>query len=167
MSQSAQIGEAWGFCRDTMKGESEADAYALAEIRRYRPRTMAEIMSVRAKAMRPEIVPAMPARDPRDNAKRADYNALQRYARQVRSAIRSEAPPEPNPAPPPPPCATLVKASEKSSAPRYDDKARKLKRDHMIAMSKMVYSDYQPSEEDIIYAFGSVAEWEHDKAAAV
>ena len=46
MSQSAQIGEAWAYCRDTMRGESEADAYALAEIRRYRPLDIRKVQMV-------------------------------------------------------------------------------------------------------------------------
>lgn len=162
MSQSEQIGESWAYCRDNLKGESEADAYALAEIRRYKPLDIRKVQMVLAKANAPKVVPARPARDPRASSSRANYNELQKYARMMRPAPVAE----PNPPRPPAPVVCPVVSAKASSAPRYDDKARKAKREHMMAMAKMVYSDYNPSEADIIYAFGSIEHWEEEKRHA-
>jgi hypothetical protein len=162
--QCDQWAPVWEKLRDTAKPVQPHDVWDLRAARDMGPPpSKAHRKRLALKAARPEITIARPRPAP-DTSARAHKIEAMNLGREIARMVRPQdfMAPKPldrvRPAPQPPKAQLRNEPADPFAA------RRRLKRDHMLAMSKMVYKVYEPTLEDILFAFGSVEAWETAKA---
>ena len=158
-TQCSNWAEPWAHLRDNAKPIAPRDVDELAEVRVMVPPSKAHIK--RLQRVRPVVVVARAKPTAPDTA-RLVHNSIQQIRRDVvKAAGQAKAayvahPLPRKPLPPIPPAPTGP--SDKTFIA-----SNKAERDHMVALSKMVYANFQPDEARILRVFGSVEAWERAK----
>jgi hypothetical protein len=158
MGQGEYWGDVWAKIRDTGKPVVPDDVFYLRELREERAPSKAHVR--RLLRERPAVVPARPDRNPDPDGARARQNYARSFARRLRpdnaqittprESIRATRDP------------VQVKAEAKPLK-HLSDPALKARRDHMVAMAKMVYREYNPGDAQILAVWGSHEAWERAK----
>lgn len=162
MSQSEVFHETWAYLRDNAKPIVPQDVYDLEAVRAPMPPSKAHIKRIMRKSGQP-VIRVVIKRPAPDRAAREHHLQAARLGLAIKRKFRpnTTAPASPVPRPPAPP----LPPAHVSAAVHDERKCKRAKRDHMIALSKMVYRTYEPDLADVIDAFGSVEAWEKAKCS--
>lgn len=149
----------WAHLRDHAKPIAPRDVDELREVREMLPPSKAHIK--RLQRERPVVVVAKP-KVSRPDGQRLAHVEMQAVRKSVLVAAGQARKPyvaHPLPRKPLPD----VPPSSPASADKTFIANNKAERDHMVALSKMVYANFQPDEARILRVFGSVEAWERAK----